>query len=607
MHSPLIDPIKIEYCSDRLAGADISDALACRYVARKDLPAASLAATTTWIRVSIAPKFSLHGEVIVQIAPHFVGEIGLFERENNDWRLTSAGSTFAFSRGFAGVGGYTFVASTDATVDTTIFVRIQQPGLGLIAIEVFDLNPSQISNFSPSVGIGIHTGILLLLCAISIANYFIYPGALTFRFACLTLITLLGMLGGSGILAKYVFVESPQLDTYFFNTMVSIRLAAWVWVSEAFLLPFGRPKWYRWCCNIGYIIVVIAIGLVLINKVVLLQLILLIGFSLAVTTQIIAVQLTSGIQGYFRRVLLGGFFAVGLLTFLAVGLASYPFESPIYAIQIARAIDFVIPAVLLVVVVVRNRLTAKQFSDVTAANSEMSLRLDFERKLLTERRVLLDMLAHELKNPLAAMSMAIGSLKGSLMGDQGWRRLHNMHQSVLSMDAIIERCQLMNRIDNHELSPVSEPVNPSDCVDQVIALQSFSNRIKFELDRDVWIQSDQELLRIVFKNLIENALKYSPPNSPVAVELFLDVTNEREVAYFVVRNMVKMFHIPKLERIFERFYRDPSDTTTSGSGLGLFIVRELCHLLRADVTCQLSGDLMEFKISMPLGLERGVV
>lgn len=594
------DQVKIEYCSNRQIGTDLSDVLACRFVNKRDLPAASLAATTTWIRVTIAQKFSLQGKVIVQIAPHFVGEIGLFEKENNGWRLTSAGSTFPFGRGFAGVGGYTFIVSTDPTADTTIFVRIQQPGLGLIALEVFDLNPSQISNISPDIGIGIHVGILLLLCAICIANYFVYPSALTFRFACLMLITLLCMLGGSGILAKHVFVESPQMDTLFFNTMVCMRLAAWIWVSEAFLLPFVRPDWYRWCCNGVYAIVVISIGLVLLNKIVLLQLILLAGFGLAVVTQIIAIKFTAGIKGYFRHVLFGGFFAVGLLTLLAVGLASYPFESPDYAIQITRIIDFVVPTVLLVVVAVRNRVTAKEFRDVKAVNSEMSLRLDFERKLLTERRVLLDMLAHELKNPLAIMSVAIGSLKTSLISEQEQRRLHNMDQSVLSMDAVIERCQLMNRIDNRELSPATELVNLSDCVEQVVTQLGSMYRIKLEMNREICVQSDSDLLRIVFKNLLENALKYSPPNSPVSVKLCLEVENGGPVAHFIVRNAIKILHTPNVERLFDRFYRDPLDTTTSGSGLGLFIVQELCQLLRASIACRLNDDGIEFNMTIPL-------
>lgn len=606
-HSHAIDSIKIEYCSDRLAGADISDALACRYVLKKELPAASLAASTTWIRLSIPPKFSSNGKVIVQIAPHFVGKIGLFELQNNHWRLTSAGSTFAFNRGFAGIGGYTFIASTNLTAETNIFVRIQQPGLGLIAIDVFDLDQNQIRNFSPDLGIGIHVGILLLLCAISLANYFIYPGALTFRFACLMFNALLCMLGGSGILAKYVFAELPQIDTLFFNVMVCIRLAAWVWVSDAFLLSFERPNWYRWCCNIVYAIVVIAITLVFFDKIVLLQLILLVGFSLIVVTQIIAIQFTPGIQAYFRRVLFGGFFTVGLLTMLVVGLASYPFESSTYVIQITRIIDFVVPTVLLLVVAVRNRLTAKQFSDVKAANSEISLRLDFERKLLNERRVLLDMLSHELKNPLATISMAIGSLKDSLMGEQEKRRLHNMHQSVLSMDSIIERCQLMNRIDNHELSPISEPVSLSECVRQVIAQQNSFNRIQLELNRDICVKSDPELLKIVLKNLIENAFKYSPPNSIVTVKVFLSNTNELTTACFVVRNMIKMHHTPDVVRIFERFYRGPSDTITSGSGLGLFIVSELCQLLQANVTCQLRDEFMEFWVALPLDDQTGAV
>lgn len=93
----------------------------------------------------------------------------------------------------------------------------------------------------------------------------------------------------------------------------------------------------------------------------------------------------------------------------------------------------------------------------------------------------------------------------------------------------------------------------------------------------------------------------------MTVKVFLSSTNELTTACFVVRNMTKMHHTPDVVRIFERFYRGPSDTITSGSGLGLFIVSELCQLLQANVTCQLRDEFMEFWVALPLVDQAGAV
>jgi signal transduction histidine kinase len=82
-------------------------------------------------------------------------------------------------------------------------------------------------------------------------------------------------------------------------------------------------------------------------------------------------------------------------------------------------------------------------------------------------------------------------------------------------------------------------------------------------------------LSVVY-NLIENAIKYSPPETPLAIKL----TSENGLA--VLRVADEGYGIPELERkkIFKKFYRVGNEDTrrTKGTGLGLYIVERIVAL-----------------------------
>jgi signal transduction histidine kinase len=88
------------------------------------------------------------------------------------------------------------------------------------------------------------------------------------------------------------------------------------------------------------------------------------------------------------------------------------------------------------------------------------------------------------------------------------------------------------------------------------------------------VQADERLLNIVFDNLVENAIKYSPDGSVIDVDLRRDGTN----AVIAVRDHGGGFDEPDIERVFERFYRSGSVRRKPGVGLGLYMVRRIVEL-----------------------------
>jgi signal transduction histidine kinase len=597
-----------KYCINTQIDLKIDEVIHCQFVSKEDLPRGTLSDSTIWLRLHIKQKSSDYSALAIFVGPHFLGEIQQYEKLIDGWRVESAGSKIPFNDAHATVGGYLFQAHADENGESTIYFRIQRSGLGLILLDVIKLTPKDIMAVNQQLGIGIHIGALILILAFALFNFVMHPSALMYRFCWLTFVLILGILGGSGLLAKYVFDQHPWLNIVFFKWMICLRLACWVWVSQAFLKPYQTAPWYRISCGVIYILVAISMVLVVIEKIALLQYFLLVGFIATTIIQTVAIQKTPQILSTFRHILLAGFIVANALTFITVMLAAYPFSSAYTAVYISRGIDFVTPLVLLAIFAFRNRLMLREFDEVKTSNMQITMRLDFERKLLKERRVLLDMLTHELKNPLASISMAIGSLKQMLTSDQSsaQRRLHNMSQSVLNMDSIIERCHLMNQIDNKELSPKYERIHVSEFIMSIVNQFQEQNRIQLNLAPNIEIVSDPDFFRIILSNLIENALKYSPALSDIELKLELsgDPTVKRPTINLTISNLTKHNDAPDRENIFKRFYRDPRDLNMAGSGLGLHLVQELCIILSGSVHFLSEITRVTFQVVLPLNAER---
>jgi signal transduction histidine kinase len=120
------------------------------------------------------------------------------------------------------------------------------------------------------------------------------------------------------------------------------------------------------------------------------------------------------------------------------------------------------------------------------------------------------------------------------------------------------------------------------------------------------VECDPEKLRQVLANLIDNAVRYSPKGGPVEVS----VTHGGGLARCSVRDEGLGIPAEEHERIFERFYRLDPDLrhTITGTGLGLYISRELVRLMggRIEVRSQLEQG-STFTVELPLAGESGTI
>jgi PAS domain S-box-containing protein len=204
------------------------------------------------------------------------------------------------------------------------------------------------------------------------------------------------------------------------------------------------------------------------------------------------------------------------------------------------------------------------------------------RELLRERSEMLDVLAHEVRQPLNNASAALQSATASLAtaGDKSTAERMSRAQAVIG--------EVMAGVDNTlavaSLLAGPDPIGRTDCdVDTLIAVaigdMPATERGRIRVDRDTATRTasmDMNLMRLALRNLLSNALKFSPPGSPVEVRV---TDSDDPLALIIdVSDHGKGVEPQVLPRLFERGTRGSEVRAEGSHGLGLYIVRRVMEL-----------------------------
>jgi signal transduction histidine kinase len=231
--------------------------------------------------------------------------------------------------------------------------------------------------------------------------------------------------------------------------------------------------------------------------------------------------------------------------------------------------------------------------------------LDEAKAALSVRDQFLSVAAHELRTPLTALKGQVQIAQRRLAGGTPPAELEPLLRradtQVDRLSDLISDLLDVTRISSGRLMVEPEPIAPAAMIRRVVELEQAMTphrRIEFDApERLPVIEADPMRLEQVLFNLMENALKYSPPSTPVRVHAA--VINERLV--IDVEDGGAGIAVEDQAFIFERFRRASNvDQNISGLGLGLYISREIveAHGGRLTVSSRV-GAGSTFRISLP--------
>ena len=209
-----------------------------------------------------------------------------------------------------------------------------------------------------------------------------------------------------------------------------------------------------------------------------------------------------------------------------------------------------------------------------------------------ERRFTSDA-AHELRSPLTALKVQTDVAQLSLDDPQAQAKaLDQLHAGIDRASRLVEQLLTLSRLDSLENLDNVEPLKLADLLQSAVMdiyhpAQQAGIEIRLHIhDPQVTRTGQQLLLSLLVRNLLDNAVRYSPRGS--VVEVTLDTHS------FTVRDTGPGIAPEALARTGERFYRPPGQDQT-GSGQGLSIVKRIATLHRMQVSLR-NGQVGGFEV-----------
>ncbi|MBD7996156.1 two-component sensor histidine kinase [Arthrobacter sp. Sa2CUA1] len=187
--------------------------------------------------------------------------------------------------------------------------------------------------------------------------------------------------------------------------------------------------------------------------------------------------------------------------------------------------------------------------------------------------------SHELKTPVGAISLLAEAIDGAAADEEAVRRFaKRMNKEAVRLAALVQDIIELSRLQGADMVDHAEPVDINELVSHAVE----ANRLPAE-NRNITLVvggtaenpvfADGPMLTTAFRNLIDNAIRYSPEGSQVGV----GIRSRDGLAQITVTDRGPGIPAEDQERVFERFYRLDSarSRNTGGNGLGLSIVKHV--------------------------------
>jgi two-component system, OmpR family, phosphate regulon sensor histidine kinase PhoR len=220
------------------------------------------------------------------------------------------------------------------------------------------------------------------------------------------------------------------------------------------------------------------------------------------------------------------------------------------------------------------------------------------RNLVAQRRLagikndFISNITHELKTPIATVSVAIEALKNfNAMSDpQRTKEYLDISQNELQrLSLLVDKVLKLSMFENKAIDLKPESIDLKALAEEVggsmrLQLEKYNAQLSIHAEGDTTMRGDKLHLTSVIFNLLDNALKYSKANPSIRIEMN---GNDEELQLVMIDNGIGI--APEYrERIFEKFFRIPSGDThnAKGYGLGLSYVAHVVHKHNGTITVE---------------------
>ena len=193
---------------------------------------------------------------------------------------------------------------------------------------------------------------------------------------------------------------------------------------------------------------------------------------------------------------------------------------------------------------------------------------------------------HELKTPIAVAKLNLETLLRYDLDEEKRKKMINAAlQETNRLNTLASNILVSSQLEGGKYYLAKENINFSELISNIA--RDYQNRFvekkwQSNIQPGITIKGDAVLLQMLINNLVENAIKYSPKNSLIAVEL----KKEGASVIFSVKDEGPGINNEEKKKIFQKFYRIGNESTrvAQGTGLGLYLCNKIAKDHAANIT-----------------------
>jgi len=559
--------------------------------------------SATWIRLEISPS-PRDDQVVLLIKPVYLDQITLFDPLDLRGTERAAGDTTSFDTQEYKTLYHAFVLSA-VNKPRVVWLRVATTSTTTVVIEALPRTEMVENQFQE---------LLFEFCVLAIMGMFVLHGLINwfnhreplyalFVTRQVYLFFYTATLFGLHRYLLHKFVNPLQLDLLYSYFVVGATAISLVF-ERKFQLEYMLNKFGRYVLNVLMVwIVVVCMAMafgatmialrlnMLLNAVGLIALLLIAIFCIdrqkierSVDVKLLDKTLVVGYYAIINVVLLGS-----ALSFLGVTQANH------YTVNILIYYTLIAGALMTILMQLRTNKLIKAHNDYEHGLSLSQQQVAMEKARREEQAHLLHMLMHELKNPLAIIEMAQHA------DNDKETTISYISRSVKNMNDVIDRCVKADRLSEGNVQTYIEQVDLYDFVVKCLAERDPDEHdIKLICGNELNVKTDQQLLKVMINNLLDNAIRYGDPAAPVEVAAYqkVDVEGVNGVA-ITISNRPSVVSWPDTDKVFSKYYRSEGAKAKSGTGLGLYLVRTLARLLGGECRYIPDEKFIKFELWLP--------
>ena len=567
-----------------------------------------------WIKLRIEPLATSYSEihpatisdssVVLRVGLLSLDHINLYEQVVNKWRVQERGDTVKGKYSACQDDFHCFELLADPHKSTTVFLKIKSSNITTVLLQAVSLKDLSGLVADRMVGLVSTFAVAVALLVIGVLFFVIERSHLVATFCMYQAVVVLVTFFSTGLVFRAFGDVSPSLLNVMGQYLLNLRAMATVLLSYVVLRSYKMHALYHWAMwflvGLGVVSAYFVVVDQVFNAVRLNITIHVVNFAV----QIVGLVTAKGMPRLLRLITLMGYVLFEIILIgsiltafnLNVDLGSF---APLFMQSMSDSrmngsrVGLFLFAILIVQVFEQRKIN----SDTLQSFKVEAEKSTAQRERLLERQSMIDMLTHELKNPLGTIRFALASLKRKSSEDvDAQQRVKRIDDSVDRMNQLIEHVALSNKIDRFDASQVTESIDIAELVGVSIGDYDDIEIFNVDVQQGLKVQTSRLMLSLILQNLISNAYKYHLTSDTVYIKAYAD----RGFMVIDVSNTVDLDKSPDPDRLFQAYYRHNNVQEQPGMGLGLSLCNSAAEKIQAKVSFTQQRNLVVFTLKMSL-------